>query len=280
MEHQGVFPKETFLLSGLPKEFLGIEGFNHFNSMNLLKGGIQHADKITTVSPTYAGEIRTEEYGHGLNECLEYRGADLVGILNGIDEDAWNPKTDTALKEKLVISNLNAGKNANKLALTNQMNLPLNHEVPLFGAVSRLYHQKGLDLLFEILPEFIARTNAQFVILGSGDEQQEKTLQKLTLKYPENIGSLIGFDDTLARRIFAGSDFFLMPSRFEPCGLAQQYAMSYGSIPIGRKTGGLADTIIDFSKNEKNSNGFLFEKPNKDQLTKVINKAISLYQNA
>jgi starch synthase len=279
LEHQGAFPEKTFSSSGLPAKFAGINGFNHYNSMNLLKGAIQHADKITTVSPTYAKEIRTEQYGQGLEKCLEYRGADLIGILNGIDEDSWNPQTDPLLEQRINPSNPLEGKIANKEALLKEINLSLDKKTPIFGAVSRLYHQKGLDLLADALPSLITNSNIQFVILGSGDENLEQRFVELAKEYPKNISSIIGFNDGLARRIFAGTDFFLMPSRFEPCGLAQQYAMKYGSIPIARRTGGLADTIIDFNENQNCSNGFLFEEANSSELIDVIHRAIKLFRS-
>jgi len=279
LEHQGAFPEKTFSSSGLPANFSGINGFNHYNSMNLLKGAIQHADKITTVSPTYAKEIRTEEYGQGLEKCLEYRGADLIGILNGIDEDSWNPQTDSALEQAINPSNPAKGKIANKEALLKKINLSFDKKTPFFGAVSRLYHQKGLDLLADALPSLVTNSNIQFIILGSGDEKLEQRFVELAKQYPKNISSVIGFNDSLARRIFAGTDFFLMPSRFEPCGLAQQYAMKYGSIPIARRTGGLADTIIDFNENQNCSNGFLFEEANSGELIDVIHRAIKLFRS-
>ena len=279
LEHQGVFDEKFFSSSGLPTAFAGIEGFNHYNSMNLLKGGIQHADKITTVSPTYSEEIRTQHYGQGLEKCLQYRGADLIGILNGIDENSWNPETDPALEEKISPTEPEYGKNANKIALLKEMRLPDEVESPVFGVVSRLYHQKGLDLLADSLPELISHSpGSKYLILGSGDVEEEKKFQALADQFPQNISVFIGFDDGLARRIFAGADFFLMPSRFEPCGLAQQYAMRYGTIPVVRKTGGLADTINDLNNNHRSPNGFLFVESTCESLINVIHRAIELYR--
>lgn len=280
LEHQGSFPEKIFSLSGLPPAFSGIEGFKHYNSMNFLKGGIQHADKITTVSPTYSEEIRTQHYGQGLEKCLQYRGADLIGILNGIDENSWNPENDYALKNKINPSAPSKGKKANKIELLQEMRLPVEDKNPVFGVVSRLYHQKGLDLLADALPELLSSSpKLQFVLLGSGDKNEENRFQELSKKFPKNISVFIGFDDGLARRIFAGSDFFLMPSRFEPCGLAQQYAMKYGSIPIARKTGGLADTLVDMPEDPDSSNGFLFEESSSQSLAKVIHRAATVYEN-
>ena len=278
LEHQGSFPEEVFSISGLPLSFYGLDGFNHYGAMNLLKGSIQHAHKITTVSPTYAEEIRTPEYGESLESSLQYRGADLIGILNGIDENNWNPKTDSSLKQKINSENPGKGKKFNKISLLKEMGLPNIDKVPLFGVVSRLYHQKGLDLLAQSLPELLTKNNFQLVLLGNGDPAQENSFRELASKFPMEISVHIGFDDGLARRIFAGSDFFIMPSRFEPCGLAQQYAMKYGSVPVARKTGGLADTIIDVDIQKDRANGFLFEEISSVAINEVIHRAIKLFE--
>ena len=277
LEHQGIFSREHFAQSGLPVDYWGMEGFERNARLNLLKGGIQHADKLTTVSPTYAREIRTEAFGHGLEESLRYRGADLVGILNGIDEEGWNPLEDQAIPSPIDPLDPAAGKAVCKLRLLEEMKLDGSSKAPLFGVVSRLYRQKGLDLLIRALPRLMSRSRANFVILGSGAKEEENSFLSLARKYPGRIGAFIGFDDGLARRIFAGSDFFLMPSRFEPCGLAQQYAMRYGSIPIARRTGGLADTIEHFSRSTRSANGFLFNRPEAEELKRVIHRAIKLF---
>ena len=278
LEHQGKGTYEDFVGSGLPPDYWG-SSFDRFGEMNLLKSGIQHADKITTVSPTYAQEIRTEEFGHGLEESLKYRGADLVGILNGIDQDSWNPQFDNSLATPIDPQDPSAGKKACKIDLLREMNLPIQSEVPLFGVVSRLYKQKGLDLLLEILSALLNETKAQFVILGSGSKTEENAFLNIAKEFPDRLAAFIGFDDALARRIFAGTDFFIMPSRFEPCGLAQQYAMRYGSVPICRKTGGLADTVQPVGKSQNSANGFLFERSEPEALLEVINKAIHLFHN-
>lgn len=279
LEHQGVFSHKDFVQSGLPESYWGIEGFEHNDSMNLLKGGIQHADKITTVSPTYAKEVRTIAFGHGLEESLNYRGADLIGILNGIDQTSWDPLQDSSLPCPIDPHAPEEGKTACKTALLKEMNLPSASTAPLFGVVSRLYQQKGLDLLIQALPSMMSDTNANFIILGSGAKEEENAFLTLSREYPKRIGVFIGFDDGLARRIFAGTDFFLMPSRFEPCGLAQQYAMRYGSLPIARRTGGLADTVKHFSQSLQSATGFLFNRANPKDLQKVINRAIKLFDN-
>jgi len=280
LQHQGVFSYDDFLGSGLPDSSWGMDGFEKDGSLNLLKGGIQNADKITTVSPTYAQEIRTSDYGCGLETSLRYRGADLIGILNGIDQHSWNPQKDPSIAHAISPSRPKAGKQACKKDLLNQFKLNKNLDTPLFGVVSRLYEQKGLDLLIEILPQLMAETQSTFVILGSGAPHEEEAIRDLSLSYPNQIASYIGFDDTLARKIFAGSDFFIMPSRFEPCGLAQQYAMRYGALPIARKTGGLADTIQTQEGGALHPNGFLFTEPTPKALWLTIQEATGIYANS
>ena len=277
LEHQGCFEYNDFLDSNLPKSYWGIEGFEHLGRLNLLKGGIQHADKLTTVSPTYAEEIKTIQFGEGLEKSLQYRAADLIGILNGIDEISWDPVVDQAIHAPITSSTPEEGKAQCKYHLQNEVQLERKADTPLFGVVSRLYRQKGLDLLIDALPSLLGEVSCQFVILGSGDSSQEKAFSDLSKKWSGRLSVTIGFNDGLARRIFAGSDFFLMPSRFEPCGLAQQYAMKYGSIPIGRKTGGLADTIVSLKDKPEEANGLLFEKPNQKDLLHVIHNAILLF---
>jgi starch synthase len=240
---------------------------------------VERRDKITTVSPTYADEIRTEQYGESLEKSLEYRGGDLIGILNGIDINSWNPKDDSALEHPIYQNSPEKGKFSNKVELLKQMKLPLENNIPLLGVVSRLFHQKGLDMLAECLPQLTNDQKFQLIVLGSGEKALEDSFLNLAKRYSNKISIQIGFDDKLARRIFAGSDFFIMPSRFEPCGLAQQYAMRYGSIPVARKTGGLADTIIDLEKDQRHGNGLLFQEPSPDCLRQVINRAIELFQN-
>ena len=277
LQHQGVFSHKDFQSSGLPTAYWGMDGFEHNGALNLLKGGIQHADKITTVSPTYALEIRTPEYGCGLESSLQYRGADLIGILNGIDEEGWDPQKDTALPHPIIPTSPKVGKKACKQTLLKEFKMQESLESPLFGVVSRLFDQKGLDLLVEILPKLMEQTDATFAILGSGEHSEEQAIEKLSASFPHRIGAFIGFDDGLARRIFAGSDFFIMPSRFEPCGLAQQYAMRYGSLPIARKTGGLADTVRPIARGESSPNGFLFSQASGQELWNSIRDAIKVY---
>ena len=273
LEHQGVFPYSDFKKSGLPQKYWGVNGFEHHGNLNLLKGGIQHADKISTVSPTYAKEIRTPIHGQNLEKSLQFRGADLIGILNGINENEWNPSTDPLVPYPIDPNSPCEGKQKCKNAIVNEFGLASSKE-PVFGVVSRLYHQKGLDLLISILPTLVKNYRASFVILGSGSIEQEKGFRKLADSFPEKVGVKIGFDEAMARRIFAGSDFFVMPSRFEPCGLAQQYAMRYGSVPIAHSTGGLSDTIIRRKKRSNKCNGYLFEEAEEKDLLIAIKQAL------
>ena len=279
LEHQGVFPGHYFTSSGLPVNYWGIDGFEHYGNLNLLKGGIQHAQKITTVSPTYSNEIKTKIFGHGLEESLKFRAADLIGILNGIDEEKWNPMKDTTVPYIINPNNPYQGKSNCKKHIIKEFGLNSEKNLPLFGVVSRLYKQKGLDLLLKELNRLVKPKNALFCILGSGTQELERQFQKFAQKHPSFIGVKIGFDDSLARRIFAGSDFFVMPSRYEPCGLAHQYAMKFGAVPIARNTGGLSDTIISPKSNSTNANGYLFEKIDSTMLRLTIQHAIADWEN-
>ena len=277
LEHQGIFSADTFDLTGLPQTFFSFEGFEHYGNLNLLKGGIQHAGKITTVSPTYSREIQEETNGQGLHEALSYRAADLVGILNGIDEKAWNPQDDPALPSPYGTQNAKLGKQACRKILAKELGIPNQPKLPLLGVVSRLCRQKGLDLLLGIIPRMLEQGRCQLALLGNGDKDLEKKFIELGNLYPKSAGIKIGFDDKLARRIFGGSDFFAMPSRFEPCGLAQQYAMRYGTLPIARKTGGLRDTIDDWNENAVSPTGFLFKDISENSLRNAIERALKLF---
>ena len=238
---------------------------------NALQQGILSADLINTVSPNYAREILTEEYGEALEGQLLKRKKQVFGVLNGIDEKKFNPRTDPDLKLNYSLQNIK-GKVKNKIHLQEKLNLNKNQQVPLLGFIGRLDSQKGIDLVSEIIPDLIEK-NCQLVILGKGSPDYEKKLLELSKKYPRNISSQIKFDSVLAQQIYAGADIFLMPSRFEPCGLVQMIAMRYATIPVARKTGGLADTI------EEGKTGFLFGEYNTKALLAGVNKAIKTYQN-
>ncbi len=243
-----------------------------FEGTNWLRAGLGAANQVATVSPTYAQELLTTE-GCGLQDLLNIRG-DLTGILNGIDTDVLNPATDPALVQPYRTPE---GKAANKAALQARVGLPINPTVPLIGVVSRLVEQKGFDLLFPQLERLLART-AQWVILGSGDAGYEATLQAGFEQYP-NLKGLVGFDATLAQQIYAASDLFLMPSRFEPCGLGQLMALRYGSVPLVRATGGLADTVIDVREHPDTGTGFAFADYTTDALLRTLDAALATYKS-
>jgi len=238
---------------------------------NILQQGILNADLLNTVSSTYRKEIITKKYGKGLEIFLRQRKNSLLGILNGIDFVRFNPETDLDIKENYSLINFEK-KNRNKIELQKIFKLPEKKNALLFSFIGRLDPQKGIDLVIKIMPNLV-KSDCQLVILGKGGEEYEKELQELAKKYPKNISVYIKFDPVLAQKIYAGSDIFLMPSKFEPCGLGQMIAMRYGAIPIVRETGGLADTVI------QRKTGFLFKQYNSRALLKIINEALKVYKN-
>jgi starch synthase len=257
LAYQGSFDQQFFLRSGLSsvwQEYIPADAPRP--SLNFMSQGVLLADIVTTVSPTYALEILTPQYGEGLEQLLKYRQDKLYGIVNGIDYDEYNPATDPYL-EKNYDSTTMERRVENKLALQRKSGLPQNSDIPLFGMVSRLEEQKGIDLLLQAIDQFIVETRAQLVILGEGWEHYHKSLTETALKYSDRLSVFIAYDERLARLIYGGCDIFLMPSRFEPCGLGQLIAMRYGAIPVARNTGGLTDTVKDVT--EGNGNGFVFQ---------------------
>lgn len=277
LEHQGNFSPAILPFTELPPSVFREDGMESLGRMNWMKGAIYHANKITTVSPTYAEEIRTPEGGFGLDHALRFKGADLVGILNGIDMDAWCPASDPLIEEPFSDEDL-SGKAAAKAGLQREFGLAENPHLPIFGVVSRLFHQKGLDLLASVVERMAESRRMQLVVLGSGERWEEESFSAAAGRHPDLIGAYIGFSEALAHRVIAGSDFFIMPSRFEPCGLGQQYAMRYGTIPLVRRTGGLADTVIPFGS--ENATGFLFDEPHPHQLLDRIFEATLLWEHA
>lgn len=276
LAYQGIFPPQAFALTNLPGEFFNIKGAEFYGKLNCLKAGIAYADVLTTVSPRYAREITTEQFGAGLDDLLRRRRQVLHGILNGVDYDEWNTTQNPYLK-KPYSARRPAGKSADKLALQRELDLPVAADIPLFGSVTRLAEQKGLDIQLGALEEMLS-SNMQFVLLGSGAPILEKACQDLSRRYPKKVAVRIGYDQGLAHRIEAGCDFFLMPSRFEPCGLNQMYSLRYGTIPIVRITGGLDDSVIDVSEDANNANGIKFAEYSARALAKSIRKALMLYQ--
>lgn len=257
---QGSFWGGLLDYAQLPRDLLfRPDNFESMGQVNLLKGGIYNATKVTTVSPTYAAEIQTPEFGCGLQHVLRFKSADLVGITNGIDTDEWNPKSDRHLPENFSVHNLE-GKATCKRALQEALGLEVRDDLPLFTMVSRLYDQKGVDLLIGALPRILAEMAVQVVVIGNGDKRYEEALQRAAYNTPERVGCYIGFNNQLAHLAYAGSDFYLMPSRFEPCGLSQMYAMAYGSLPVARATGGLCDTVEQYHEGRAKGTGFLFQE--------------------
>jgi len=270
--HQGRFPAALFDDLELSARWLSSWALEFYGDLALLKGGIQHADQITTVSPTFAEEIVRPGGGFGLSELFAARRADLAGILNGIDEDEWNPAADPHLEAPIVAGTL-AGKARNKAAIQAELGLPIDPNAPLLGAIGRIDPQKGMDLLIESAP-WLAKQGAQLVVLGTAAAAHafyEDRLRALEAAYPRHVRAWIGYSDAVAHRIQGGADLFLMPSLFEPCGLTQMYAQRYGTPPVVRRTGGLADSVAPEA-------GFVFDAPTGQQLRDTLWQAIRLFR--
>jgi starch synthase len=271
LAYQGSFAQQFFLGSGLSsiwQEYIPPSAPKP--GLNFMSQGILLADIVTTVSPTYASEILTPQYGEGLEQLLNYRRNELYGIANGIDYEEYNPATDPYLERNYDSTTIER-RVANKLALQRESGLPQNSDVLLIGMVSRLEEQKGIDLLLQAIDQFIVETRAQLVILGEGREHYHKALAEAVLKYPQRLSAFIANDERLARLIYSGCDIFLMPSHFEPCGLGQLIAMRYGAIPAVRHTGGLADTVKDVAAG--NGNGFVFQNYTVLEMLEAIKRA-------
>jgi starch synthase len=258
LNYQGVGGADRFAALGLHSRYWAPDGVEHWGDVNLMKGGIIYADQITTVSPNYAREIQTPQHGAGLDGILRSLSFKLTGILNGIDVEEWDPETDAHIASNFSREKLN-GKALSKRALLKEMKLRHAAKTPLFGFVSRLVDQKGIDLLLLALPRML-HAGAQAIILGSGESHYEEALRRIGHEHAERCRVIVGFDAALAHRIYAGCDLLLMPSIYEPCGLNQMYALRYGTVPVVRLTGGLADTVIPFDgTNLAQANGFGFE---------------------
>lgn len=279
ISYQGVFGRDFFDKFGLAGSLFNPEQLEFYGRLNLLKGGILTSDLVTTVSPTYAREIQTREYGYGLDGVLREvaRAGKLAGIVNGIDYEDWDPEKDKALFARYGAGNLD-GKYENKARLKNMLGFETNGNVPLIGVIARLAHQKGIDLIVRALHRIID-LGAELVILGTGDKGYERLLKQVSDDYVGSFKAIIGYNETKARRIYAGSDMFLMPSRFEPCGLGQLIALRYGTIPVVRGTGGLLDTITDYDEDRRHANGFIFDYFNEENMLNTIDKAISIYHD-
>jgi starch synthase len=273
--YQGLFERSYLEFARLPDYLYNVDGVEFYGKVNFMKGGILFSNIVNTVSPTYAEEIKTPEYGEKLEGVLQARMDVLYGVLNGIDYDENDPKTDKRIPYNYDLKSLD-GKQKDKEALQKEVGLPINPKTPMIGLISRLFDQKGLDLVNDIMKYLVASCDMQFVLLGSGAPNYEKAFSDLSKEFPKNVAVKIGFDINLAQKIYASSDFFLMPSKYEPCGLGQMYSLRYGTIPIVRYTGGLADTVIEFD--ETKGNGFGFTAYDSSYLLKAILKALYYYK--
>jgi len=276
LAYQGVFPPEWIHRLGLPSQYFHMDGYEFHGQINCMKAGIEAAHALTTVSPTYAKEIMTPEYGCQLEGFLQHYTDKLSGIVNGLDLDAWNPQTDAAIHRNFGAGNI-AGKKACKKALQSQTGLTVDAKVPLLTLISRLAEQKGIDLLLGNIQTWLDR-GYQLAILGSGDAHSEEALSALAAANPKQMYFYQGFSEKVAREIYAAGDMFLMPSRFEPCGLGQLMAMRYGNVPIVRATGGLKDTVIDYNQHKSKSTGFHFENATLQAFDTAVEQAVAVFQ--
>jgi starch synthase len=278
--YQGLFPKTEFLKTGLGPHLFTPEGLEYYQQVNLLKGGLLYADFLNTVSPTYSREIQTSALGFGLEGVVALRRDRLRGIVNGIDVDTWNPATDPYLAKSYTADDP-SGKRDCKAALQSELKLPVRPEIPLMGVVSRFADQKGMDLVAEVMPEFM-ELDVQVALLGTGETHYERLFREFQSKHPAKVALQVGFDEALAHRIEAGADIFLMPSRYEPCGLNQQYSLRYGTIPIVSSTGGLVDTVVPYSPRtirERRATGFAFGPASAPGLLVAVLLALRVYEN-
>jgi len=278
LAYQGVFPPSEWEILNLDWHYFSPRYLEFYGKLNLLKGAILFSDALTTVSKKYADEIKTPEYGCGLDGVIREREKDLYGILNGADYREWNPETDPYIKRTYGSKDPH-GKASCKKDLQEIYGLPLEASVPLFGIVSRLVDQKGWDILVDVMEELM-HLNLQLVVLGAGEQRYQELLAKLPAAHPESIGVKIGYDNVVAHKIEAGADMFLMPSKYEPCGLNQIYSLKYGTIPIVRATGGLDDTVNDYNPLTGRGNGFKFAAYSGPTLLETVKRAIAVYSHA
>jgi len=281
LAYQGLFDMATFKRLGLPDQLWTMHALEFHDQLSFIKGGIALSDRVNTVSPSYAEEVKTAEYGYGLEGLLQHRGHRFTGILNGIDYHLWTPLEDPFIEAPFSADDLE-GKRRNKRALQHEFGLPEDQHIQLFGYIGRLVDQKGVDMIVQVLPG-IMDAGAQVVMLGSGNKELEHALARINLKYHSRVGVRIGYDEGLAHRIVAGCDAFLMPSRFEPCGLTQLYSLRYGTIPIVRRTGGLADTVTDVTPStlaDGTATGFVFDNPDGAGLWGALEHAINFYRRS
>ncbi|MCG8045298.1 MAG: glycogen synthase GlgA [Candidatus Thiodiazotropha endolucinida] len=281
LAYQGLFDHATFLRLGLPDELWSYHHLEFHDQLSFIKGGIALSDRVNTVSPSYAAEIKTAEFGYGLEGLLNHRKDHFSGVLNGIDYHEWDPLSDRHIDTPYSAESF-ADKRNNKLALQQEYGLPEDENIQLFGYIGRLVDQKGVDLILQVLPG-IMDAGAQMVMLGSGNKDLEHALEKISNRYHSRVGVFIGYDEGLSHRIEAGCDSFIMPSRFEPCGLNQMYSLRYGTVPIVRRTGGLADTVVDVNPTtlvNGSATGFVFDNADGSSLWGAMEHAINFYRRS
>ena len=282
MSYQGRFWHWDMILTGLDWKHFNWRELEFYGDLSLLKAGIVYADALSTVSPQYALDIQTPEYGYGMDGVLRHRRDSLFGILNGIDVKIWNPATDRWLPARYDENTWAEGKAICKAELQRELGLPQLPDVPLVGKVGRMIEQKGSDLLARLIAEWAPRTNIQWAILGTGVPELEAEFCRLAAEFPDKVAVRVEFSEALAHRIIAGADIFVMPSRFEPCGLNQMYSMRYGTIPVVRATGGLKDTVVDATPENieaGRATGFVLEKPTLEELAEALQRACQAFHN-
>jgi len=276
LKYQGIFPKEVLIdLLGIDWKYFTHYGIEFHDNVNYMKAGLVYSDSISTVSPSYAQEIKTSTYGENLNDILINRSNDLYGILNGIDYQKNDPENDSRLYAPYCADNL-SGKYENRRQLQQELGLPARPDVPIIGIISRLTAQKGFDLIERVLEE-ILQMDIQLVLLGKGDEHYKYVFENAAYWHKDKVSANTAFNDTLAQRIYAGSDMFLMPSLFEPCGLGQIFSFRYGAVPIVRETGGLNDTVFSYNEDTGTGNGFTFKDYNAHDMLNTIRRAVDFY---
>ncbi|UCG04269.1 MAG: glycogen synthase GlgA [Candidatus Heimdallarchaeota archaeon] len=275
LAYQGKFSRSHFHILGIDSSYF--DSLEYWGKFILMKAGILFSDIITTVSPTYAQEIQTKEYGVGLEKLLKQNRSKISGILNGVDYNIWNPETDRYIPSNYSIDDL-SGKAICKTALQQHFLLTENPTIPILSVVSRLAWQKGMELVLKVVPKLLDQNKIQFVLLGTGDPKLEQQFNELSKKYPSKVGIALTYNDHLAHQIEAGADIFLMPSRYEPCGLNDKYSLRYGTIPVAFNTGGLADSIIDYSTDANRGTGFLFKTYDESHFISAIDKSLKIFQ--
>ncbi|MFQ5329317.1 MAG: glycogen synthase GlgA [Thermodesulfobacteriota bacterium] len=275
--YQGIFPSPLFPVTGLPSRLFSVDGLEFWGNISLLKGGLLFAELVTTVSKRYSREIQTKEFGYGLEGVLKARRKGLFGVLNGVDYREWNPEHDPHIAAPYSRKNI-SGKATCRRDLLGEFGLKLPAKRPLIGIISRLADQKGFDILSEAMDEIMAM-DVGMVLLGTGERRYHELFTALAARYPKRLGVKISYDNTLAHKIEAGADIFLMPSKYEPCGLNQIYSLKYGTVPIVRATGGLDDTVEGYDRKRGKGNGFKFSRYAPTALVRKVGEAVTLFQD-